>query len=180
MLELDSKTRLHLIVVLELKSQFVQSLIVSGGALSNRLAQVQVFDDLRKLQLLVALGNLLHLVLTVLLSLLEVDGHKRRLDVRGSSHQDFLQARDTKSHVSTTVTCQMERVQCHLRRRLSDRLSCDSADIFARVHHRLLILHVVHLLEIIFIYHSKLVLWRATTLVFKLLAERVLLHIVTH
>ena len=59
-------------------------------------------------------GYLLHLIFRVGLVFLEVDGHEGRLDVCGGRHKDFLQSRDTQGHVSATVTCQMERIQCHL------------------------------------------------------------------
>ena len=49
------------------------------------------------------------------------------------------------------MTSQVEGVQGHLRGRLSDGLSCNCADIFARVDDRLEVLGVVKLAELVLI-----------------------------
>ena len=69
------------------------------------------------------------------------------LDVVWCGHQDFLKPWYTKCHISSTVTSQMEGVQCHLGGWLSNTLGCDCSDILSRLHKRLHVFHVVHISE---------------------------------
>ena len=49
------------------------------------------------------LRYLLHLALAVVVLFIEVDVHEGSFDVGRGRHQDLLQARDTESHVCSTM-----------------------------------------------------------------------------
>ena len=173
--ELNAKALLHFIAILELEGQFVDALVIARVALRDGLAQIELLDDLRELQLLEVLGNLLHLLLLVVLLLVKVHRHERRLDVRRRRHQDFFQPRDTQGHVCSTVAGQVEGIESHLGGGLAHGLSCDCAHVFTWVHNRLQILHVVHVFEGLRIDHRILVLRGSLAFRLELLAKRLFL-----
>ena len=133
MLVLDAKSLFHLFSVFELELELVNTLEVAVGAPCDGLAQVDVTDYFRKLELLEVLGDLLHLIFRVVQAFVEVDGHEGRLDVGRCSHENFFQAGDTEGHVGAAVPGEMERVQCHLCGRLSNGLRGDGAHVLAWV-----------------------------------------------
>ena len=62
------------------------------------------------------------------------NGHLRRFYVGGGNGQDFLETRNTQSHVHVTTTGEMESVECHLCWRFADRLSGQHTDGFPGCH----------------------------------------------
>ena len=118
MIELQTQPLLHLLLIFKLKRQFVDPLEAAIVAFHDGLGQLKVLNNLRELQFLEMLSNLLHLLLAAVqftkCFLGEAYGHEGCLNVSGGRHKNFLQAWDAESHVCTAVPRQMERVQGHL------------------------------------------------------------------
>ena len=62
------------------------------------------------------------------------NGHLRCFDVGRGDSEDLLETRNTQSDVHVTTTGEMESVECHLRRRFTNRLSGQHTNGFARRH----------------------------------------------